>query len=253
MRKTIRLSIVNGALLAIALLLTDALTLQAQTESFRITGKLVSPIGAPPCGTCQVWLENEHGARTTLINIIGEFRFENVEVGGYVIRISAPNFREARKRVHIDAAVEPVNIQLEEKFADPVSPVSPGGGEQVLNVSTLVGSYPRKAVEFYRRLTKKGVTGIHKEHSTGDGCAALAARAIDGREVASGVEVPYDAAASCCRRGLPPRSSRHRIREPVESTSVVALLERHLRRCGNRPQASAADVRFDPAIGGPAD
>jgi tetratricopeptide (TPR) repeat protein len=151
MRKTTRLSFVNGALLAIGLLLADAFTLHAQTESFAINGKVVSPNGVPPCGLCQVSLENDHDQRTTRTNIIGEFNFGNVNEGLYVISVSAANFRVALQRVYVDAHVQPVTIHLEEELADPVSP---DGGEPVLHVATFLRSYPHKAVEFYKRGTE---------------------------------------------------------------------------------------------------
>jgi tetratricopeptide (TPR) repeat protein len=151
MRKTSRLSVVKGAALAIGLLLAGAWTLQAQTETFRINGKLVSPTGAPPCGLCEVSLEDEHDQRRTRTDIIGQFAFEDVAAGGYVIRVSAAKFREARKRVYVDAHVEPVTIELEEELANPITSVA---GDPVLHVSTLLKSYPRKAVELYKRGTE---------------------------------------------------------------------------------------------------
>jgi len=142
---SLRIGVVLGLLLA------AGKPSPAQSLSTEIEGKLVSPVGKPPCSFCQVQLEDKHGSTgMTLASGSGEFRFRNLREEIYKVRVKSVDFEEVSITVFLNAEVTRVTIDLQPRKSETI----PSSSEPVINLSTALESQSRDIVALYKKAQK---------------------------------------------------------------------------------------------------
>jgi hypothetical protein len=123
----------------------------------QIDGKIWNPYGSLPCDSCSVILEAS-GARidSTNADSTGAFHFKNVRPGTYIIRISLEGFQEVEFRVDMTpwGMSAPATILLQ-----PETVVRKKPEPAVVDVATISGKFPKKAIELYNKSEKEREKG----------------------------------------------------------------------------------------------
>jgi len=123
----------------------------------QIDGKLWNPYGSLPCDSCPVTLEGS-GARidSTYTDSTGAFHFKNVRPGTYIIRVSLEGFQEVEFRADVTpwGLAAPATI-----FLEPATVIRKKPEPAVVDVATISGKFPKKAIELYNKAEKEREKG----------------------------------------------------------------------------------------------
>lgn len=124
-----------------------------QSQSFGIEGSLVTPVGMGACARCRIQLEDKTGKneRSTLSDVLGNFYFNDLEIGVYTLWVQAAGFKDKTQVVAVNTDATRVSIELESRDAERTE-VRVG---QVIDRSTFLDSYPKLAIELYQRASEK--------------------------------------------------------------------------------------------------
>jgi hypothetical protein len=131
----------------------------AQFDGPALSGQLIFGNRGYDCQYCEVRLESGGiPAGVTYADSLGNFRFEGVRPGSYVIRVSLPEFEEVRQAVEVMPIGNVMTMVMLNRNGDEVNPESP----HIVDVSQLV-EIPKKARDLY----KKGLTKGSNSHRSG--------------------------------------------------------------------------------------
>jgi tetratricopeptide (TPR) repeat protein len=148
-----RWTLLAALLISIAAFQAGTVSLLAEPGTTQLSGRIWSPYGQTPCDLCTLSLESG-GIRiaSTFTDGAGTFTFNNVRPGSYVIRGTVDGFNDIEVRVDVNSAgaLSPLTIILEPKASVP----TPSTGPPVVDVSSLMDRYPKKAVDLYKKAGK---------------------------------------------------------------------------------------------------
>ena len=139
--------------LSILYALAVSVLMSAQNQFVGIQGTLMTPAGRGACARCSIQLEDATGKnmRSTLSDPLGNFYFNDLQVGIYTLRVQATEFNDTTQVVTVNTETTRVFIELETRDVNR----NDAGAGHVIDRSMFLDSYPKLAVELFEKASTR--------------------------------------------------------------------------------------------------
>ena len=134
-------------------------------NSYSISGRLLFTNGGSPCDPCNIELTIAGVQRvaSAYTDTGGNFRFDNVMPGSYVIHVELKGYEDVNESVDVMARggiTSMLTIMMTRKGNDAVQSDQNSG---IIDVSQFLQAYPKKAVDAYNKGVEKRKKGKNEE------------------------------------------------------------------------------------------